>query len=113
MTRRGRRRAGVLAAAAVLASLGAVPASADVPFPNYTCDRTFPGHKGKGWGYQHCEAAAGAPERGRVDGPFLIGSRAAADPTFWCRTSTEENFPAGEAELPDRVLGFRCERLAS
>ncbi|GAA2167898.1 hypothetical protein GCM10009727_88810 [Actinomadura napierensis] len=101
----------MLAAAAVVASLGTVPGSADAPSTTYTCDRTFPGHKGKGWGYQHCEGTADAPTRGRIDGPFLIDSRAGDDPTFWCEAGTEENFPAGEAKLPDRVLGFHCERL--
>lgn len=115
-TRRGRAllARGALAAATAAAASGAVPASTDAPAPGppparaYTCERTYTGAKGKGWGYEACVASPGLPRRGRVDGVFLIRSRVPADPAFRCAESTEENFPSGEAELPDRVVGFHC-----
>lgn len=131
--RRGRvRLGGAVALAAAVVWPGALPASAsvgpgvswvgegsalapqqDIPFAGYTCDRSYVGRKGKGWGYQRCTASLGLPDQGRIDGAFFIKSRDPADRPFWCGEGTEENFPAGEAELPDRVVGFHCIPLTS
>lgn len=96
-----------LAGTALIAAIGAaVPAQA--ASPTYTCDRTYVGHKDKGWGWLNCAAANGAPERGAVHGSFRIASRKTTDPAFTCTERPPENYPSGQAELPDRIVGFSC-----
>ncbi|TDD82214.1 hypothetical protein [Actinomadura rubrisoli] len=74
----------------------------------YTCDRTYVGKKGKGWGWPNCSGSEGAPKKGPINEKFAITSRKSSDPKFQCEEVEEEGFPAGEATLPEKVVGFNC-----
>ncbi|MFI6040926.1 hypothetical protein ACIA8C_04790 [Nocardia sp. NPDC051321] len=77
---------------------------------SYLCDEIEVNKTPRGEGAGNCKASGGAPKNGKITQNFEILDR--TDPDTWLECKSDKKNPAGEASLPSKVTGSKCEMMS-